>query len=354
MIRQSILLCVLVALSQQVAAQNRSLAESPLGGAPWAASERFTNHQFSSPSHIDPSGQVNRLISQKVDLLSPGLGRYYEALVSGDTRILEREALSFIGEKSTAGLKSIFPSAQVQVGINLDRKLEASIIGLHPIGGWREESDLLHGWQASVVATDSRYTLNNGYVYRKLSADRRFLYGFNSFVDLEFPRNHRRVSVGAEFKSTPLDLNIQRYVPLTSWIDGPNGIQEAAQRGITLDLTAPIPYVPRLKFSTKYSRWDGLNNSAGNAGMTHSLIGQLASNLTLSISRRRIDGLENTTSAFLTYSQNLGANRRESTNLPIIASAAYVHRDMSGRMIEVVQRENTIRKQYGGLVVVTR
>jgi hypothetical protein len=205
-----------------------------------------------------------------------------------------------------------------------------------------------------VVATDNRYTINNGYVYRKISSDRRFIYGVNSFVDLEFPRNHRRVSVGAELKSTPVDLNLQRYVPLTSWIDGPNGIREAAQRGMTLDVTAPIPYVPRLKLNAKYSRWDGLDNTADNAGMTYSLAGQITANLSLSISKRKIEGLENTTSAFLTYSVNLGAARSASGDLPLIASTAYAHRDMSDRMLEVVQRENTIRKQYGGLVVVAR
>jgi hypothetical protein len=335
------------ALSQELAVAGTGLTMGQ--GESWG---QFSGESKSRTATIDLGGQVNRLISDQIDSVRPGLGRLYQALVSREKNFIEKEILNLAGEKSAQGLKSIFPSAQVNIGYNLDKNLEASVIGLQPLSNWKQDSNILHGWQSSLVVTDRRYTINNGYVYRRISEDRKFIYGLNSFIDLEFPYNHRRLSAGAEIKSTPLDLNFQHYIPLTSWIDGRNGIRETALRGSTFDVTSPIPYLPRLKFNVKYSRWHALEGSSNFAGMTYSLAGQITPNLTLSMSRRKIDGLEDGTAIFLSYSWTAGGSRK--SQLPFISSTAYIERDMNDRMLEIVQRENTIRKQYSGLVVVTR
>lgn len=308
--------------------------------------------QRSQSTNFDLLGRADQMLTNALDSHFGGLGRLYSAVSSGDKTFFQKEAIDLLNDKSRTELRNIFPSAEVSFGVNLDRKLEASIIGLKPLKQFTEESFTLYGWQSSFVITDNRYTLNNGYVYRKLSNDQSAITGVNAFIDLEFPYQHRRASFGGEFKSAALDLNLNRYIPLTSWIEGRFGLQETALAGTTIDVTTPIPYLPRIKVNLKYSHWEGKGEGSNLDGMTYSLLGEVTPHMTISIQNRQISGLEKRTALMLNY--NLTPHNEKKRGLPFVSATPYAMKDMRDRMLETVKRENTIRKQFSGFRVVTR
>ena len=65
--------------------------------------------------------------------------------------------------------------------------------------------------QSNISRQDDNTTVNLGFINRKLSEDRNWLYGINIFYDQEFPENHKRASIGFEIKSQPVEFNFNYY-----------------------------------------------------------------------------------------------------------------------------------------------
>ena len=65
--------------------------------------------------------------------------------------------------------------------------------------------------QSNISRQDDDTTVNIGFINRKLTEDKKWLYGFNIFYDQEFPENHQRASLGLEIKSEPIEFNFNYY-----------------------------------------------------------------------------------------------------------------------------------------------
>jgi len=263
------------------------------------------------------------------------------------------EANKNINEQATKSLKYFFSTAQTNIGINNDKKVEGSIIGFRPILPYDKTSDKMYGWQTSFATTDSRYTFNNGLVYRKLTDINTYpiIYGANIFHDIEFPYQHQRASLGLELKSNFADLNYNHYEPLTKDIIGRHGLTESVMKGDTFDTTLPIPYLPRLKANIKYSQWYGNDGESDSKGMTYTLVGNITDNTTLTAYQKRNTGENKQVGWSLNYNYNI---ENKKTDLPIISDTPYEVTDLRDKMIEIVNRENIIKKQISGSKIVAR
>jgi hypothetical protein len=257
-------------------------------------------------------------------------------------------------EQTDKAFKSFFTTVKTSISLNEYDKLEGSVIGFRPMLPYDEKSDTIYGWQTSVVVTDDRYTWNNGLVYRGItsSLDYPLIYGANLFYDIEFPYHHQRASLGLELKSNFFDSNINHYEPITKSLEGRNGLQESVMRGTTVDASVPIPYMPRLKAKAEYFNWSGNDGGESSIGMTYSLIGKITENLLFTISQKRERGQEKTFIYNISYVFNDKSIKE--IDVPVFASEAFIKTDLRPRMVEIVQRENIIKKQTGGLSVVTR
>ena len=257
-------------------------------------------------------------------------------------------------EQTDKALKSFFTTVKTSISLNEYDKLEGSVIGFRPMLPYDEKSDTIYGWQTSVVVTDSRYTWNNGLIYRGItsSLDYPLIYGANLFYDIEFPYRHQRASLGLELKSSFIDSNINHYEPITKSLEGRNGIQESVMRGTTVDASVPIPYIPRLKAKAEYFNWSGNDGGSSSIGMTYSLIGKITENLLFTLSQKRERGQDKTFIYNISYVFNDKSIKDVDT--PIFASEAFTKTDIRPRMVEIVERENIIKKQFGGLTVKTR
>ena len=257
-------------------------------------------------------------------------------------------------EQTDKALKSFFTTVKTSISLNEYDKLEGSVIGFRPMLPYDEKSDTIYGWQTSVAVTDSRYTWNNGLIYRGItsSLDYPLIYGANLFYDIEFPYRHQRASLGLELKSNFFDSNINHYEPISKSLDGRNGIQESVMRGTTVDASVPIPYIPRLKAKAEYFNWSGNDGGSSSIGMTYSLIGKITENLLITLSQKRERGQDKTFIYNISYVFNDKSIKDVDT--PIFASEAFTKTDIRPRMVEIVERENIIKKQFGGLTVKTR
>jgi len=257
-------------------------------------------------------------------------------------------------EQTDKALKSFFTTVKTSISLNEYDKLEGSIIGFKPMLPYDEKSDTIYGWQTSVVVTDSRYTWNNGLVYRGIndSVDYPLIYGANLFYDIEFPYRHQRASLGLELKSNFFDSNINYYVPITTSIDGRDGLQERAVKGTTVDASVPLPYMPRFKAKAEYFNWSGYDGVSSSIGMTYSLIGKITDNLLFTLSQKRERGQDKTYIYNISYVFNDKSIKDVDT--PIFSSEAFTKTDLRPRMLEIVERENIIKKQIAGSKIVAR
>jgi adhesin/invasin len=92
--------------------------------------------------------------------------------------------------------------------------------------------------QSSAVGTGGRTTLNLGLGRRYLSADEQFIYGINTFFDIDPRYNHQRASVGFEVKGNALELTANSYHGLSDWKTGKDGNTERALGGHDIELGA--------------------------------------------------------------------------------------------------------------------
>ena len=96
---------------------------------------------------------------------------------------LKNEINNNLNVQANKNLKELFTTVKTNIFLNEYDQLEGSIIGFKPILPYDIKSDVIHGWQTSLAMTDSRYTLNNGFVYRRInsSLDYPLIYGGNLF-----------------------------------------------------------------------------------------------------------------------------------------------------------------------------
>ena len=257
-------------------------------------------------------------------------------------------------EQTDKALKSFFTTVKTSISLNEYDKVEGSVIGFKPMLPYDKESDTIYGWQTSVAVTDDRYTWNNGLVYRGItsSLDYPLIYGANLFYDIEFPYRHQRASLGLELKSSFFDSNINYYEPITKSIEGRNGLQERAAKGTTVDASVPLPYMPGVKAKAEYFNWSGYDGVSSSIGMTYSLIAKITKNLLLTVSQKREQGQEKTLIYNISYIFNDKSIKDIDT--PIFSSEAFIKTDLRPRMVEIVERENIIKKQISGSKIIAR
>tara|TARA_B100001142_G_C14185677_1_gene597928 strand:- start:61 stop:915 length:855 start_codon:yes stop_codon:yes gene_type:complete len=111
--------------------------------------------------------------------------------------------------------------------------------------------------QGSFSNHDSdRKTLNLGLGQRILSDDENFMYGLNIFYDHELDQDHQRGSIGAEIKSSILELNTNHYFGISNELTGKNSVKEEVADGYDLEIGAHVPYMPTAKIYTKLFEYD--------------------------------------------------------------------------------------------------
>ena len=220
-------------------------------------------------------------------------------------------------------------------------------IGIQTFKIFSEDSSDLSFFQGSLFLHDSdRETFNIGLGQRYLSNDESILFGLNAFYDYEFDYEHQRFSIGAEIKSSILDLNYNQYFAESSSKKGKNGKDEEAIDGYDVEIGAHLPYIPSMKAYLKAFDFEvsGGNNFQGLEFSTQLKIPN--SGLSFEIGHTNYDHHNDQSFINLRYS-----NIIKNPGTSLFSSEAFERISMKDRMYEKVRRENVIKKQGASFTV---
>ena len=214
-------------------------------------------------------------------------------------------------------------------------------IGIQTFKIFSEDSSDLSFFQGSLFLHDSdRETFNFGLGQRYLSNDESILFGLNAFYDYEFDYEHQRFSIGAEIKSSILDLNYNQYFAESSSKKGKDSKNEEAIDGYDAEVGAHLPYIPSMK---AYLKAFDFEVPSGNDFQGLEFSTQLKipnSGLSFEIGHTDYDNHTDQSFINIKYSNN---ERNPETSL--FSDNAYEKISMKDRMYEKVRRDNIIKKK---------
>ena len=151
-------------------------------------------------------------------------------------------------------LNNNFENTEVSIKSTEGLKPQIGILTLKPLV---DNDDGLTFFQGSFFTQDGdRETLNLGFGKRMFNADDSIMFGLNAFYDHELDYDHQRTSLGAEIKSSILELNTNHYFAISNEVTGKNNIKEEVADGYDIEIGAHVPYIPTAKFYTKYFEYD--------------------------------------------------------------------------------------------------
>ena len=220
-----------------------------------------------------------------------------------------------------------------------NNKPEIGILTLKPL---IDTDNGLTFFQGSFFTHDGdRETLNLGFGRRIFSNDDSVMFGLNAFYDHELGYDHQRTSLGAEIRSSILELNSNHYFALSNSRTVKDNVKEEVADGYDIEIGAHIPYVPTAKFFTKYFEYDVPGGSDYEGLEYSSKIGVPNSGIDFEIGFKDFanNGSEDEWFFNLTFSLNkINADRNFITN------EAFERVSMKDKKYEKVRRENLILK----------
>ena len=218
-------------------------------------------------------------------------------------------------------------------------KPEIGILTLKPL---IDTDNGLTFFQGSFFTHDGdRETLNLGFGRRIFSNDDSVMFGLNTFYDYELDYNHQRTSLGAEIRSSILELNSNYYFALSNSRTGKDNIKEEVADGYDIEIGAHVPYVPTAKFYTKYFEYDIPGGSDFEGLEYSSKIGIPNSGLDFEVGFKDYgnNGYEDQWFFNLTFNIN-----KMNSNTSLISDQAFERTSMKDKKYEKVRRENIIVK----------
>ena len=283
-------------------------------------------------------------------ILTTTIGLSFSASADNLKNTVIDKAKNFTNDFVETYLESLVDRTEVTIEGFEGEKPTFSILTTQPI---TESADLKDTtfWQGSIFVNDGRETLNLGLGYRRLSDDEKWLSGINLFYDHEFPYNHKRASIGAELRSSVVEMNVNKYYGLSNALTGENGVQETALGGFEFELGAQIPYIPGTRFFAKQFKWDGEDGGTDLKGKTYSLnIGrEILTNTSLEAGIHDYDGTK-ASEKFAKLTYHFGKQSKPAK--PFISTVAFDNlKSMKDKRLDKVRRTNTIVKQKGGFTI---
>ena len=241
---------------------------------------------------------------------------------------------------------SLFSNSKTEVSISgySEGKPQYEITNVKGLN-FNEQNKTQNFIQSSINSNNERQTINLGIGRRYLSDSENYLFGINSFFDIEPEYNHQRASLGLDVKSSSLEFTANNYFGITGWKSGKNNNQERALGGYDMELGTKIPYIPRATFYYKKFKWD-LFDATDIEGNTLSLKYAQPSNrgFSLEAGKKSFDGARSDED-FLTLTYSIffsGDEEIEKNDNEFISDQMFENKSMKKNMLDKVRRHNSI------------
>lgn len=204
--------------------------------------------------------------------------------------------------------------------------------------------------QSNISRQDDDTTVNIGFINRKLTEDKNWLYGFNIFYDQEFPENHQRASLGFEIKSEPIEFNFNYYEAISK-SKTIGDTTEKAMDGYDAEIGFQVPYIPTARFFLSLYEWDGDDfdiKDGKKASLRFKHSDKISFEIGVDDNSKYADAV---TTAKINY--NFLAKNNNSSE-KVISEKMFEHSDQSKNVYDMVRRQNRIVKTVSGTVTVGR
>ena len=194
---------------------------------------------------------------------------------------------------------------------------------------------------------------NLGFGYRKLSDDKNFMFGANTFYDRDLTEDHSRLGLGIEAKGSILDFTANNYQKISN-SKVVNGTREQVLSGWDYNLTSQIPRAPWARINFNGYKWEAEKASSDAKGNIYSLELDISNSVEVvaSLDQSSLKGIDDVSSVRINY---IYPPREKSMVMSDgLSNDMFEKRNMEQELKEKVRRRNKLAMEIQGSVVLTR
>ena len=244
-----------------------------------------------------------------------------------------------------------FGTAQLQ--FDLSDKGTFNNVNLQLFSPWYDTENTLIFSQISFQEYEHNRRIGNlGIGQRWDVADKKWLIGYNVFLDHDFQRAHNRLGIGTEAWTDYMKFAANYYHPLSDWKDSKDfdDYLERAARGFDLRFQGYLPQYPHLGGSLMYEQYYGDkvalfgkdNLQKDPRAITVGLDYTPVPLFTIKAEHKRGQDSKKATNAELTMNYRIGTPLKEQLDPDMVQSA----RSLKGSRYDLVDRNNYIVLEY--------
>ena len=202
------------------------------------------------------------------------------------------------------------------------------------------------------INSSGRIIGNIGLGYRKLSDDKNFMFGANTFYDKDLTDGQSRLGLGIEAKGSILDLTANSYTKISN-SEVVNGTREQVLSGWDYNLTSQIPRAPWARINYNGYKWEAEKGSSDLKGNIYSLELDVTSSVEVvaSLDNSSLAGIDDE----LTINVNYVYPPKEKTMVMSdgLSNEMFEKRNMEHELKEKVRRRNKMVMEIQGSIIMT-
>ena len=203
------------------------------------------------------------------------------------------------------------------------------------------------------INSSGRIIGNIGLGYRKLSDDKNFMVGANTFYDKDLTDGQSRLGLGFEAKGSILDLTANSYIRVSN-SKIVNGDREEVLSGWDFNLTSQIPKAPWARINYNGYKWEAEKSSNDQKGNIYSLELDVANSVEVvaSLDKSLLKGVDDETSLSINYVYP--PKDKSMVMLDGLSNDMFEKRNMEQELKKKVRRRNKLVMEIQGAVVMTK
>ena len=276
---------------------------------------------ISSASNADVSSKSLNKVSEKITNLIPGEGITEVALDYNDG---DEDQLNF------------------------------SILGVRDIGA-TDNSNFFTQFSLmnQEINSSGRIIGNLGLGYRRLSENKNFMFGANTFYDRDLTEGQNRLGFGIEAKGSILDLTANSYTKISN-SKTVNGVKEQVLSGWDYNLTSQIPRAPWARINYNGYKWEAEKASNDQKGNIYSLELDVTNSVEVvaSLDKSSLNGVDDETSLGINYVYP--PKEKSMVMSDGLSNDMFEKINMEQELKEKVRRRNKLVMEIQGSVIMTR
>jgi hypothetical protein len=203
------------------------------------------------------------------------------------------------------------------------------------------------------INSSGRIIGNIGLGYRKLSDDKNFMFGANTFYDRDLTDGQDRLGLGIEAKGSILDLTANSYTKISN-SEIVNGDREQVLSGWDYNLTSQIPRAPWARINYNGYKWQAEKGTVDQKGNIYSLELDATNSVEIvtSLNKSSLKGVKDEISFGINYIYP--PKEKSMVMSDGLSSDMFEKRNMEHELKKKVRRRNKMVMEIQGSVIVTK